>query len=421
MSPRRRRLHALRASVKTELSSDERPRILRGASRLLEGCLAARRWRRVGSCTSEGRSARPRARRSPRALRAPRVAVACALHQRVDHLDPIFAVWRRAMRSLFTGLRAAGESFPVASGSHARAARAAKESTMCTRVACSLAVSRRTPVAAVTSSKCSETCPRKSAADAERSAPQRPSRSVRSSNASSESRDLVGTAEPFGHVVGSHLRRMTMVNENIETKTAHRGIWRQLRIGFDDALARLPEGLLAQGFGVITQIDLQQTFKAKLGVDFRRYRIFGACDPVFALQHRRGSARGAAAPVQRRAFRTRRQDGHAGVIDPLQQLGGADERLAGVARTIGERLSAPRRPSTHDRDTEERSNGPAHTLARARRPRRPVALTTRRRPRGLDGCGNLTSLAGSAFRSGLAANPVRCIEREARHFPSRSR
>jgi uncharacterized protein (DUF302 family) len=38
-----------------------------------------------------------------------------------------------------------------------------------------------------------------------------------------------------------------------------------------------------EGFGIITQIDLQQTFKTKLGVDFRRYQSFGACNPAFAL------------------------------------------------------------------------------------------------------------------------------------------
>ena len=74
-----------------------------------------------------------------------------------------------------------------------------------------------------------------------------------------------------------------MKNENVARESAHRGTWRPLRIGFDTALARLPEALGAEGFGVITQIDLQQTFKAKLCTDFRRYRIFGACNPNFAL------------------------------------------------------------------------------------------------------------------------------------------
>jgi hypothetical protein len=45
---------------------------------------------------------------------------------------------------------------------------------------------------------------------------------------------------------------------------AYRGTWRPLRISFDMAAERLPKALQAEEFGVITQIDLQQTFKAKL-------------------------------------------------------------------------------------------------------------------------------------------------------------
>jgi uncharacterized protein (DUF302 family) len=66
------------------------------------------------------------------------------------------------------------------------------------------------------------------------------------------------------------------------------GIQKTLDIGFDDALAKIPEALKAEGFGVLTEIDVTQTLKKKLDVDFRRYRILGACNPPFAhkaLQH----------------------------------------------------------------------------------------------------------------------------------------
>ena len=57
---------------------------------------------------------------------------------------------------------------------------------------------------------------------------------------------------------------------------------RSLDKGYDEVLARLPEALKAEGFGVLTEVDVSETLKKKLGVEFRRYRILGACNPPFA-------------------------------------------------------------------------------------------------------------------------------------------
>ena len=53
-------------------------------------------------------------------------------------------------------------------------------------------------------------------------------------------------------------------------------------LSFEQAIDRVTALLKEQGFGIITQIDVTDTFKQKLGVDFRRYRILGACNPAFA-------------------------------------------------------------------------------------------------------------------------------------------
>ena len=55
-----------------------------------------------------------------------------------------------------------------------------------------------------------------------------------------------------------------------------------LPIGFDEAVRRTTEAFKQEGFGIITEIDVRQTLKAKIGVDFRNYRILGACNPKFA-------------------------------------------------------------------------------------------------------------------------------------------
>ena len=55
-----------------------------------------------------------------------------------------------------------------------------------------------------------------------------------------------------------------------------------LDAGFDEAIERATEALKQEGFGIITEIDVKETLRKKLGIDFRKYKILGACNPTLA-------------------------------------------------------------------------------------------------------------------------------------------
>jgi uncharacterized protein (DUF302 family) len=60
------------------------------------------------------------------------------------------------------------------------------------------------------------------------------------------------------------------------------GLKRALTIGYDEALLKVVDALKTEGFGVLTEIDVRDTLHNKLGVEFRRYKILGACNPPLA-------------------------------------------------------------------------------------------------------------------------------------------
>jgi uncharacterized protein (DUF302 family) len=57
-----------------------------------------------------------------------------------------------------------------------------------------------------------------------------------------------------------------------------------LKTSFSNAETKVIEALKTEGFGVLTEIDMQSKLKEKLGVDFKKYKILGACNPSFAYK-----------------------------------------------------------------------------------------------------------------------------------------
>ncbi len=118
------------------------------------------------------------------------------------------------------------------------------------------------------------------------------------------------------------------------------GMKRTTHLTFDQALEKIPEALKEEGFGILSQIDVQATMKEKLGVDFRRYRILGACNPQLA--HRALTAMpevGVMLPCNVTVWEG--DDGKAvvNVIDPLQTLAAAEPTLAPIAAEVKQRLT----------------------------------------------------------------------------------
>lgn len=120
---------------------------------------------------------------------------------------------------------------------------------------------------------------------------------------------------------------------------AEQGMTWTLKAKYDDVLARVPERLKGEGFGVLTRIDMKATMKEKLGVEFRRYQILGACNPSFAIEAL-GIDLGVGVLLPCNVVVYEADDGGTVVtaVDPMKTLAGQDARLATLAGEVRLRL-----------------------------------------------------------------------------------
>jgi uncharacterized protein (DUF302 family) len=112
---------------------------------------------------------------------------------------------------------------------------------------------------------------------------------------------------------------------------------------YEVAVARATDALKQQGFGVLTTIDVQQTLKAKLDRDFRKYVILGACNPPLADRALHAELEvGLLLPCNVIVYESGPATTVVAAMAPLAALGlvGDNQALAGVAREADQRLRA---------------------------------------------------------------------------------
>lgn len=115
-----------------------------------------------------------------------------------------------------------------------------------------------------------------------------------------------------------------------------------LDASFDDAVARTTEALKRQGFGIITEIDVKETLSKKLGVDFRNYKILGACNPALAYEALKAEDKvGTMLPCNVVVQETEDGKVEVAAIDPVASMAAIDNPSLGqLAHAVREKLKS---------------------------------------------------------------------------------
>ncbi len=108
----------------------------------------------------------------------------------------------------------------------------------------------------------------------------------------------------------------------------------------EDAIDRVTEELKKRGFGILTEIDVQATLKNKLDVDFRPYRILGACNPPFAYKALQAESHvGAMLPCNVVVQEIAPGQTEVSAVDPVASMQAVDNKALGeVASEVRDRL-----------------------------------------------------------------------------------
>jgi uncharacterized protein (DUF302 family) len=109
---------------------------------------------------------------------------------------------------------------------------------------------------------------------------------------------------------------------------------------FDNAIQKVTEALKAEGFGILTEIDIKATLKKKLDVDFYNYKILGACSPPYAYKALLAEDKiGTMLPCNVIVQEKEAGQVEVSAVDPAASMQAIEnEELAGIAKEIRARL-----------------------------------------------------------------------------------
>ena len=115
-----------------------------------------------------------------------------------------------------------------------------------------------------------------------------------------------------------------------------------LKVPFAEAVGMTTEALKRHGFGVLTEVDIQATLKNKLGVDFRPYRILGACNPQMAYRALQVEDKiGTMLPCNVIVQQHENDRVEVSAVDPVASMQAIDNpQLADVAQAVQQMLRA---------------------------------------------------------------------------------
>ncbi|PLX05167.1 MAG: hypothetical protein C0595_00455 [Marinilabiliales bacterium] len=112
-------------------------------------------------------------------------------------------------------------------------------------------------------------------------------------------------------------------------------------LSYDEALEKVKEELKKEGFGVLTEIDVKDTLKNKLDLDFKKYKILGACNPHLAHQALQAEDKiGALLPCNVIVEEHENGEVEVSAIDPIPTMGIMDNsEVKDVAKTAQDKLN----------------------------------------------------------------------------------